>query len=125
MHAQVIPPLPPLPRPSPTQVPAPATADATEPVVLRSLLQAPWHSLSKLDGEDCYQTPETRTGCNASPTSNTRLTEQAAAEALVSVSCAQERASGKESGGPGADDDEGNDRKATPSTPHLHVWTTR
>ena len=46
---------------------------------------------------------------NASPTSNTRLTEQAAAEALVSVSRVQERASGEESGGVGADDDDDDD----------------
>jgi GATA-binding protein len=46
---------------------------------------------------------------NTSPTSNARLTEQAAAEALVSVSRVQERASGEESGGLGADDDEGDD----------------
>ena len=46
---------------------------------------------------------------NTSPTANTRLTEQAAAEALVSVSRVQERASGEESGGVGADDDEDED----------------
>lgn len=46
---------------------------------------------------------------NTSPTSNTRLTEQAAAEALVSVSRAQERASGEESDGAGAEDDDDED----------------
>lgn len=46
---------------------------------------------------------------NTSPAANTRLTEQAAAEALVSVSRAQERASGEESDGPAADDDEDED----------------
>jgi GATA-binding protein len=45
---------------------------------------------------------------NTSPAANTRLTEQAAAEALVSVSRVQERASGEESG-PGADDDDDED----------------
>ena len=51
----------------------------------------------------------TSASTNTSPASNTRLTEQAAAEALVSVSRAQERASGEESDGPGADDDEDDD----------------
>ena len=46
---------------------------------------------------------------NTSPTSNTRLTEQAAAEALVSVSRAQERASGEDSDGAGAEDDDDDD----------------
>ena len=49
------------------------------------------------------------TNTNTSPAANTRLTEQAAAEALVSVSRVQERASGEESGGVGADDDDDED----------------
>ena len=51
----------------------------------------------------------TSASTNPSPTSNTHLTEQAAAEALVSVSRAQERASGKESSAVGADDHEDGD----------------
>ena len=43
---------------------------------------------------------------NTSPAANTRLTEQAAAEALVSVSRVQERASGEESGVDDDDDEE-------------------
>lgn len=46
---------------------------------------------------------------NTSPAANTRLTEQAAAEALVSVSRVQERASGEDSDGPGDDEDEDED----------------
>jgi len=48
----------------------------------------------------------TSASTNTSPTSTARLTEQAAAEALVSVSRAQERPSGEESG---AEDDEDED----------------
>ena len=51
----------------------------------------------------------TSASANTSPASNTRLTEQAAAEALVSVSRAQERASGEDSDGPGDDEDDDED----------------
>jgi hypothetical protein len=54
-------------------------------------------------------TPGASPSTNTSPAANTRLTEQAAAEALVSVSRAQERASGEDSDGPGADDDDDGD----------------
>lgn len=51
----------------------------------------------------------TSASTNPSPTSNARLAEQAAAEALVSVSHAQECASGEESGAVSADDHEDGD----------------
>lgn len=48
----------------------------------------------------------TSASTHTSPASNTRLTEQAAAEALVSVSRAQERASGEDSDGPDDEDED-------------------
>jgi hypothetical protein len=46
---------------------------------------------------------------NVPPSVSTRLTEQAAAEALVSVSRSQDRASGEDSDGAGAEDGDGDD----------------